>query len=230
MGQLDDLEAQARPGQLAAVQAKVAAELLAHVGHHPVVGRGGRAEDADAGGQRGEHVGDPPVVGPEVVAPVRDAVRLVDDEQAGARGEQRQHRLAEGGVVQPLGADQEQVDGVLGEEVLHPRPLVAVGRVDRVRAQAEALGRRQLVAHEREQGADDERRARAALAQHRRRDEVDGALAPAGPLHAQDPRVVVDEVGDRLELMLAERRVGVAREAAEVVGGRGLDRHGHTRR
>ena len=57
----------------------------------------------------------------------------------------------------------------------------------------------------------------APLAQERRRDEVDGALAPARPLHAQDAGAILDEVGDRLELVLAERRVRVAGEPVEVV-------------
>src|SRR3712207_7166586 len=60
--------------------------------------------------------------------------------------------------------------------------------------------------------SDDERRAGAALAQQRGRDEVDGALAPARPLDAEDAGAVLDEVGDRLGLVLAERRVGVRSE------------------
>jgi len=55
---------------------------VADVGDDPVVrGRGG-AEDGDVGRQAREHVPDAPVVRAEVVPPVRDAVRLVHDEQA----------------------------------------------------------------------------------------------------------------------------------------------------
>ena len=116
-GQLDDLEAQARAPERAAVgderRAAVAgAQLLLDVGDDAIVGGRRRAEDADAVGQPLEHVGDAAVVGPEVVAPVGDAVRLVDDEQPDALGEDRQHPRAELRVVQPLGADQQQVDGV----------------------------------------------------------------------------------------------------------------------
>ena len=61
-------------------------------------------------GQVGEQGADPAVVGPEVVAPVGDAVRLVDDQQAAGRGQPGQHLVAEAGVVEPLGADQQHVD------------------------------------------------------------------------------------------------------------------------
>ena len=61
-------------------------------------------------GQVGEQGADPAVVGAEVVAPVGDAVRLVDDQQAAGRGQPRQHLVAEAGVVEPLGADQQHVD------------------------------------------------------------------------------------------------------------------------
>ena len=93
-GQLDDLEAQRRAQRPAvgAQRARCRAELLGDVGHHAVVRRRRRAEHGHALGQPREHVRDAPVVGPEVVPPVADAVRLVDDEQADVLGEQRQHR------------------------------------------------------------------------------------------------------------------------------------------
>ena len=93
---------------------------------------------ATPSGSRSSMSRDAPVVGPEVVAPVGDAVRLVDHQQPDALGEQRQHLVAELRVVEPLGADQQQVDGVGVEQLAHLVPLVAVGRVDRVRADARA--------------------------------------------------------------------------------------------
>ena len=87
-------------------------------------------------------------------------MRLVDDEQPDALGEQRQHRVAELRVVEPLGADQQQVDRVVGEQRADLLPRVAVRRVDRVRADPEPLGRGDLVAHQRQQRRDDQRRAR----------------------------------------------------------------------
>ena len=68
----------------------------------------------------------------------------------------------------------------------------------------------------------------AALAQQCGRDEVDGRLAPAGALDAQHPRAVVDEVADRLELMLAEARVGPGQLAQQLAGaGRDVGRRRH---
>ena len=65
--------------------------------------------------QQLEDADQPPVVGPEVVAPVADAMRLVDHEQSRARGDLRQDVGAERRVVEPLGRDEEQVDLVAGD-------------------------------------------------------------------------------------------------------------------
>jgi hypothetical protein len=233
-GEVDDLEAQAGATQRAAVGAQrggtADAQLLLHVGHHAVVGGRGRAQHRHALRQPLEHVGDPPVVGAEVVAPVGDAVRLVDDQQADPLGEQRQHLGAEGRVVEPLGADQQHVDGVGGQQILDLRPRVAVGRVDRVRADPDPLRRRDLVAHQRQQRRDDQRRAGAGLAPQRGGEEVDRRLAPARPLHAQHARAVDHEVAHRLELVLTEGGAR-PRELTQELGGAVVDgggggRHG----
>ena len=215
--QFEDLQAQARAR--AAARDRSAAPRLAgftelrdHVGHDPVVGGRGRAEHRHSGRERVEHVLDPPVVGAEVVPPVRDAMGLVDHEQADRRGEQRQHLLAEAGVVEPLGADQQQVDRPGGQPVADVVPLVAVGAVDRVRPQPEALGGGDLVAHQRQQRADDQRGSGARLPQQRGRDEVHRGLAPAGPLHAQHAGPVDDYVLDRLELVRSESGVRIVGE------------------
>ena len=99
--------------------------------HHPVVGRGGGGEHRDAGGQLGDQRAQPPVVGTEVVAPVGHAVGLVDDEHPGARREPGQHPVAEIGVVEPLGAHQQDVDLAGVDRGVGPLPLGGVGRVDR---------------------------------------------------------------------------------------------------
>ena len=125
-GEVDDLEAQAGAAERPAVGAQrggaADAQLLLDVADHAVVGGRGRAQHRHALRQPLEHVGDPPVVGPEVVAPVGDAVRLVDHQQPDPLGEQRQHLGAEGRVVEPLGADQEDVDGVGAPAAPAPRP------------------------------------------------------------------------------------------------------------
>ena len=200
-------------------------QLLRHVGHDAVVRRRGRAQHRDARRQPLEHLGQAPVVGPEVMPPVGDAVRLVDHEQPDALDEQRQHRVAELRVVQALGADEQQVDRVLRQQPLHLVPRIAIGRVDRVRPDPQPLRGRDLVAHQRQQRRHDERRPGAPLAQQRGGDEVDRRLAPARALHAEHTRAVLDEIANRLELVGAEGRVG-AGELGEQRRGAGLEGHG----
>ena len=97
-------------------------ELRGDVGDDPVVrGRGG-GQHRDALAELADQGADPPVVGPEVVAPVGDAVRLVDHDEAGVGGERGQHLVAEVGIVQPLGADQQHVDVAVGDLRRGSRP------------------------------------------------------------------------------------------------------------
>ena len=94
-------------------RAGAGAELLLHVVDHALVrGRRGR-QHRHAGRHAGDQVAQAPVVGSEVVAPVRDAVRLVDDQQPDAGHERGQLLVAELRVVQPLGADEQHVDLVV---------------------------------------------------------------------------------------------------------------------
>ena len=73
------------------------------VGRHPRVGgrRGGEHREI---GVRQQQRGDPLVVGPEVVAPRGDAVRLVDDEQPEPRQQRLEHAGGEPRVGEPLRA------------------------------------------------------------------------------------------------------------------------------
>ncbi len=80
--ELQHTEGQAGAPERPAERGEGGAELFGDVAHDPVVGRGGAAEHRhDAGPERGDEPADPPVVGPEVVAPVGDAVHLVDHDQ-----------------------------------------------------------------------------------------------------------------------------------------------------
>ena len=207
--QLQHLEPQARPRQRAAVGAQRLAvargELLDDVGDHAVVGRRRRAEHGGVRRQGVQHVLHAPVVGTEVVAPVGDAVRLVDHQQPYGGREQRQHRLTELRVVQALRADQQQVDRVRSQLLADRVPLLAVGAVDRVSPQSQPLRGVDLVAHQCEQRADDQRRSGTGLAQQCCRDEVHGRFAPAGALHAEHAGAVDGEVADRVQLPVAER-------------------------
>ena len=187
------------------------AELLGDVGDDPRVGGGRGGQDRDAVGHRGDQVGEAAVVGPEVVAPVGDAVRLVDDEQAHPLAQHRQLLLAEARVGEPLGRDQQDVDVVGRQARPDVVPLVRVGGVDGHGPHARALGGGHLVAHERDERRDEQRRAGALLPEQRRRDEVDRRLAPPGALHDQRAPPVVDQRADGLELPFVERRRRAAR-------------------
>ena len=66
-------------------------QLLGHVGHHPVVGRGGGAQHRDVGRQGLDDARQAPVVGPEVVSPVGDAVHLVDHQEPQVAEQVGQH-------------------------------------------------------------------------------------------------------------------------------------------
>ena len=189
------------------------------------------ASTGHAVGQLGDERAQPPVVGPEVVPPVGDAVRLVDDEHPGGAGELGQHLVAELGVVQTLGADEQDVDLAGLDLAVDQRPVVGVGGVDRDRVDAGALGRLDLVAHEREQRADDHRRALPAGAQQRGGHEVDRRLAPPGALHHQRPPALGHQRVDRRPLVLAQRGVGPGQALQRGLGvgaqiGLGRDGHG----
>ena len=211
----------------------IGAQLLGDVVGDPGVGGGGRRQHRDAVGQVGQQGADPAVVGPEVVAPVGDAVRLVDDEEAAGRGQPGQHLVAEPRVVEPLGADQQHVDLAGPDRVVDRLPRLGVGGVDRHRADPGPLGGGDLVAHQRQQRAHDHRRPGALGPQQQRRHEVDRGLAPAGALHDQGPLVADRERLDRPPLVLAQLGVVAADERTQVplgvsayagLGGRG---HAH---
>ncbi len=149
------------------------------------------ASTAASAGSRSTSAGDPPVVGPEVVAPVGDAVGLVDDEQARGRDQLRQHVRAEARVGEPLGAEQQQVDLAGVDRLEGLVPVVAVGGVDGRGLDPERRRRpRAGCASARSAARRGSSAPRPGLAQHRRGDEVDGALAPAGALHAQHAAAV----------------------------------------
>ena len=198
----------------------VHAQLLGDVVGHPGVGGRGGREHRDPRRQLGEQRAEAAVVGAEVVAPVGDAVGLVDHQQAAGRGEPGQHLVAEARVVEPLRADQQDVDLAGLDLVVDRLPLVDVGGVDRDRADAGPLRRRDLVAHQREQRADDHGRSRARLAQQLGRDEVDRRLAPPGALHDQRPAGVDGERLDGGPLVLAQHGVVPSDERREVALGR----------
>ncbi len=204
--QRDRIEVQRVPGERAPDQGHVVAQLLGHVLHHPVVGSGRGAEDGHGGPEHRQQPADAPVVRHELVAPVADAVRLVHHEHADRALDRRQQAAREVLVGEPLGGHEQDVDAVLRQVLLDRRPVVAVGGVDGHRTEAQAVRRIDLVPHEAEQRADDERRPVACIPAHARGDPVDEALAPPGPLHDQGAGAVPDHGLDGLALALAEAR------------------------
>ncbi len=222
------VEHQARAGEGSPDGADARPELRFDVGHDPVVRGGGGAENGDIDGEQREDRCHAAVVGPEIVAPVADAVHFVDDEQADAWGEGRQHRLPERGVGEPLGRDEQHVDLVAVEAVRDVVPLFPVVAVDGGGADPTAFARGDLVAHQGEERRDDHRRSGAAVAQEPGGDEIHRALPPAGALDHEHPGPVEDERRDRLELARPELGGGRGDEFPEGgagFGGEGLVDH-----
>ena len=150
---------------------------------------------------------------------------LVDDDKPGGGGQRGQDLVAEAWVVEPLRADQQDVDVAAPDVGVDRLPLLDVAGVDRHGTGAGAPGGSDLVAHQRQQRADDDRRARAAGAQERGGDEVDGRLAPAGALDNEGPPAVLDEGADGGPLVPTKARV-VPGERPQVCLGLVLQGHG----
>ena len=225
--QLDRVEVQRVARQGPADDGHVVAQLVRHVLDHPVVRRRRRPQHRHVRSERRQEPPDPAVVRHELVAPVADAVRLVHDEHPDRPPDPRQEARVEVLVREPLRGHEQQVDPVLGQVLLDRRPVVAVGGVDRHGPKAEAVRGIDLVAHQREQRADDQRRAVAGVAPDPGRDPVDEALAPPRPLHDERPRPVAHDRLDRLALALAERRARAEHRlevGLEGIGGGGRHR------
>ena len=193
VAEVHDAEMEALAIEVAAQDERVDPELRGDVVDH-ILGRGG-------GG--GEHRR---VVGAEVVPPLADAVRLVDDQHPGAAREPGEKLVAERRVVQALRADEKEVDEPGAEVVADLLPVVAVAGVERHRAHTEPRRHRHLVAHQRQQRADEQHRAAATLAEKAGGEHVDGGLSPAGALHDEHSPTSIDQRRDRRSLVGAESR------------------------
>ena len=216
---VEDVEAEAVPRQGSAHRHQVGAELGGDVGHHPVVGGGGAAQDGDAGRQEVEHPHQPAVVGTEIVAPVGDAVGLVDDEQPAHPSHLGQDLGPELGIGQPFGRDEEDVDRPVVDAVLYPFPLVPVGAVDGDRPDTHPLGGRDLVPHQGEERRHEQGRPAAPVPQHPGGDEVDGALAPPRPLDHEHPLPLADQTPHHVELVGTELARRITRQLPEQTEG-----------
>ena len=147
-------------------------------------------------------------------------MRLVDHEQARARRQVRQHLIAKARIVEPFGADEQHVDGPALYVRVDLAPLRDIARVDGDRTDAGALGRRNLVAHQREQRAHDHRWPGPSSAQEQRGHEVDRRLTPTRALHDQRALALDHECSDRRPLILSQHGL-LARKCAQVSLGLG---------
>ena len=186
-------------------------QLLGDVGDHPLVGRRGGGQHRDPVRQLLNQGTDPPVVGTEVVAPVADAVGLVDHHETRPREQMGQLGVAETGVDQALRGDQEDVEEVLFDGLGDLFPVGDVRRVDGGGPHPGAPGGLHLVAHQRQQRGDDQRGTGARSALQQRGYEVDRRFSPAGALHHQGPPAMDDECLDGLVLPVAEDRILTSR-------------------
>ena len=127
------------------------------------------------------------------------------------RGDVSQHLLAESVVRQSLGGDEQDVHRTRTGRLLHAVPLVLVVRVDRLGADAHPLGGGDLVAHQRQQGADEKSQPETCFAKQPGGDEVDEALPPARLLDQELSAAALDEMSDGFFLALAEPGVPAPR-------------------
>ena len=173
-------------------------ELLDDVADHaPRRGRG-QGEDGDVAELRLQSL-KLPVRGPEVVAPLADAVRLVDDQQRGMRGRQ----LVPQPIAERLRRDVEKLD-LFAPQCVEPRAtLLPRDRgVEHGRSKTGSHQRVDLVLHERDQRRDDDHRSREQL----RGDLERQALSGAGR-HQPDAVAAGKDGVDDLELAGTELRI-----------------------
>ncbi len=128
VGQLEHAQPQRCTGQRAADREHLTgcAELFGDVDDHALVCCCRRGEHWQVSRQCSNELSEATVVGPEVVTPVGDAVRLVDDEHAHPCDQVGQLLVAEPGVVEPLRRDQQDIDLVSGQLGPGLVPLVGI--------------------------------------------------------------------------------------------------------
>ena len=127
VGQLEHAEPQGRTGEGSADRQHLpsSSELFGDVDDDSLVGRRRGGEHREIGRQGRDELGETAVVGAEVVAPVGDAVGLVDDQHSHTGDQVGQLLIAKARVVEPFGRDQQDVDFVGGELGAASRPTRA---------------------------------------------------------------------------------------------------------
>ncbi len=229
LGERDDGEGQPFPPERAPFDDEIVSELGDDVGDDPVVGGGGRAQHGHRRRKEVDDALDAAVVGPEVVTPVGDAVRLVDDQKSDGPCQRGKDLGAEAGVVETLRGHQQEVDLVGVDALLDLHPLAAVVAVDGLGPHPRSRRHLELVPHQGQQWRHEQRRARAAIAEEAGRDEVHRALAPPRPLHDKHLGPLGNQVLDGLPLARTERGGLPAGQLAEKALRLGTGVHGRQR-
>lgn len=116
---------------------------------------------------------DQPVMGTEIMPPVRDAVGLVHHEQRYPWRHRSEDLGLEMRIGQPLGGDEQDVCLVALKRGLDSDPVTPIFRVEGEGAHAHALGGGYLVAHEGEQRRNEDGRPGSLLSQQLGGDEID---------------------------------------------------------
>ncbi len=131
------------------------AQLRQDVGARPFVGRRGQgqARHVRIVVQKGSQLA---IVGPEIVPPFADAMRLVDRDQ---RQRHVAQQLAKAARVHPLRRDIDEVEFAIPEP-LRGSLAIAVGGGQRCGADTERIRASDLVVHQCDQRRHDERRPR----------------------------------------------------------------------
>src|SRR5689334_10299313 len=125
------------------------------------------------------------------MSPIRNAMRLIDDKHPDAALDERKKFLKELRIGEAFGRDHEYVHFVGLERGLDSGPFGNVFAMDGHGANAKFFSGEDLVAHEREQRADEQRWTGARVAQDFCGEEIDDAFAPAGALDDENSLALV---------------------------------------
>lgn len=144
-------------------------------------------------------------------------MRLVDDEEGDPIADRSEDPFKEPLVSQPFGRDEQNVDLAPLNGVLDALPVSSILGVDRLRFEAQSVGRSDLVPYQGKKRRHEKCRAHSGLSQELDGNEVDEALAPAGALNNQQPSPTFDDVPNRLLLAASERCLRQSSSAPEQV-------------
>ena len=202
----------------------VSAELFSDIAANAVISGRGCRQHRHTHRQRLNERTNTAVIGAEIMAPVRNTVRLINNKQAQARQQVRQPLLAERRVIEAFGAHQQHIELISFEAGADLIPFGHVRGVHHCGAHPRAGCCLNLITHQGEQWGDNKRRAHTAGTQQQGGDEVDGGLTPAGTLHHHSAGSVGDEGANRLVLAIVELSISDTGEAAQHFAGFSVQR------